>query len=114
MVLNHQVGTVTNKQPVAEINAALFQILKFFGQTERIDHQTVADYALHAGAENAGRCQMQDILLVADFHRMTGVIAALITDDPVRVCGQNVNDFAFTFIAPLSADQNCIRHVKTP
>ena len=41
---------------------------------------------------------------------VTGVIAALAADDDVRLAGQDVDDFAFAFIAPLRADQNRVRH----
>jgi hypothetical protein len=35
---------------------------------------------------------------------MAGVIAALGSDHDIRLFGEDVNDFAFAFIAPLGAD----------
>ena len=41
---------------------------------------------------------------------VAGVVAAGVADDDVRPFGEHVNDFAFAFIAPLGADENCICH----
>ena len=53
---------------------------------------------------------MQNITLRTDFDSMSGVIAALKTDDHVHVTGQNVNKFSFTFVTPLGAHKNINRH----
>ena len=42
--------------------------------------------------------------------RVAGVVAALGADDDVGLAGEDVDDFAFAFIAPLGADQNRICH----
>ena len=31
-------------------------------------------------------------------------------DDDVRLLGRDVDDLAFAFVAPLGADQDCVRH----
>ena len=53
---------------------------------------------------------MQDIFLLADENGMAGVVTAGVTDDDIRLLGEHVNDFAFAFVAPLGADQNCVCH----
>jgi hypothetical protein len=48
---------------------------------------------------------------------MAGVIAALSSDDHVRVLRQHVDNLALAFIAPLGAHQYCICHksqIKIP
>ena len=35
---------------------------------------------------------------------VAGVIAALRADDDVRLFGEDIDDFAFAFVAPLGAD----------
>ena len=45
---------------------------------------------------------------------VAGVIAALAADDDVGVAGQDIDDLAFSFIAPLRADQNRICHALQP
>jgi hypothetical protein len=41
---------------------------------------------------------------------VTGIVAARVTDHDIGGLGKYVNDFAFALVAPLGADQNCIRH----
>ena len=53
---------------------------------------------------------MQNVFRAAMNDGVAGVVAALAADDDVRLRGQDVDDFAFPFIAPLRADQNCVRH----
>ncbi len=53
---------------------------------------------------------MEDILFAALDDGVAGVVAALAADHDVSVAGQNVDDLAFTFIAPLRADQDRICH----
>src|SRR6476620_623711 len=42
---------------------------------------------------------------------MTGVVAALVADNDVEALVEQVDDFAFSFIAPLGAD-DCDNHEK--
>ncbi|HJV81362.1 MAG TPA: hypothetical protein VJ651_11055 [Noviherbaspirillum sp.] len=37
---------------------------------------------------------------------MTGIVAALKADDTLRVIGQPIDNFPFSLIAPLGADDN--------
>ena len=59
---------------------------------------------------------MQNIFLSFDVHRVPGVIPALGSNHDIRLLGQNVNDLAFAFIAPLGANENRIGHksIKIP
>ena len=53
---------------------------------------------------------MQDGFLAIDDDGVAGVVAAGVADDDLRLLGEHVNDFAFAFVAPLGADENCICH----
>jgi len=57
---------------------------------------------------------MKHVLLSADLDRVARVVAALIADNHVGLFGQDVNDFAFAFIAPLGAYENRGSHNGTP
>jgi hypothetical protein len=41
---------------------------------------------------------------------VAGVVAAGVADDYIRLLGEHINDFAFAFVAPLGANENCICH----
>ena len=47
---------------------------------------------------------MQNVFLFADENGMPGIVAALSAHDDVRLLRQNVDYFAFAFIAPLGTD----------
>ena len=49
---------------------------------------------------------MQNRLLAADDQRMASVVAALKANHRRGFFRQQVDDFAFTFVAPLGADYN--------
>src|SRR4026208_2235324 len=60
---------------------------------------------------DAGRQQVQHKRLVTDLHRVPGVVSALIAHDDVEPLGEQIDDLAFTFVAPLGADHcNHFRH----
>ena len=56
---------------------------------------------------------MELIDLAAAFYGVARVVPALGTDDNVRPGRQNVNDFPFSFIAPLNADYHSCWHTRT-
>ena len=55
-------------------------------------------------AEVVIRYQMQHKFFRSDFDRMTGVVAALITDHHFGVTSKHIDDLALAFIAPLHSD----------
>ena len=73
-------------------------------QADRVHHHAVADDATFARAQDAGGDEVEDVFLAADQDGMPGVVAALGADNDVRLVGQDIDDFAFAFVAPLGAD----------
>ena len=51
---------------------------------------------------------MKDEFLLADLDGVTGIVTALRADDDIGFLREDVDDFAFSFIAPLGADKDCI------
>ena len=49
---------------------------------------------------------MEDEFFLPDLDRVAGVVAALGADDDIGLLGEDVDDLAFAFIAPLGADEN--------
>ncbi len=44
---------------------------------------------------------------------MTGIMAALKSDNDIGAAGKPVHDFAFAFVAPLRADNGYIGHLSS-
>ncbi len=61
-------------------------------------------------AKDAGGDQVEHEFFLVDLDRVAGVVAALETDDDVGLLGEHVDDLAFSFVAPLGADYNDVRH----
>src|ERR1700704_6070349 len=62
--------------------------------------------------QNAARNLVQHERFLADLDSVAGVGAALVADDPVSPLRQNVDELAFTLVAPLRAnddDRACFR-----
>ena len=105
MIRHDQVGAVADLQQALVLEvAARAQRVDLLDQRGRIDDDAVADDADLAGVQHAGGHQMQDGLLVADDERVAGIVAALVAHDDVGVLGEDVDDLALAFVAPLSAD----------
>ena len=79
-------------------------------ERDRVDHDAVADHADLAAPQNAGGNEMENVFFAAMNDGVAGVVAALTADDDVGVSGQDIDDFAFAFIAPLRADQYRVCH----
>ena len=67
------VGAIADEKMLGNRNAGRFQRSISAEQRRRIDHQSVADHGLLAGAQNAAWNQLQDEFLFADENRMTGI-----------------------------------------
>src|SRR5438067_11639184 len=93
-----------NEEVSIHRNFKLEQTIQLGHQADRVDDHSVADNADFAFAQNARRDEMQNVFLFADENSMPGVVSALSAHDDVRLLRQNVDYFAFAFIAPLGAN----------
>ena len=96
----------THLEPVVDRNAALDQHVCFAKQRFEGDHDAIADQALHARVEDAGRDQRQHRLGAVDDERVAGIVPALETRDCADPLGKQVHDLAFAFVTPLGADDD--------
>src|SRR5207302_3493787 len=88
------------------------QPLDLTNDRDRINDDAVADDARFSRTQNPRRDQVQHVFFLAQNDGVPRVVAALRADDDVRIFGQKINDLALAFVAPLSADENRVGHVK--
>ena len=110
VIRKHQVGRLADEKIAVDMHAQLSEAIDLLDQTDRIDHHAVADHADFAFAQDPRRNQVQHIFLLADENGVTSIVSSLGAHDDVRIVGEDINDLAFTFIAPLGAYQDCIGH----
>src|SRR5262249_22065135 len=80
--------------------------LRFFNQCERIEHDAATNDTLHIRLKDSGRYQVKDMAAVVDAHRVSGVVAALVSCYAIKGFRKDVDNLAFSFVAPLDAN-NC-------
>jgi hypothetical protein len=71
-----------------------------------VQHDAVTDEAQRVGAQDARGNQVQHGLLAVDHQRVAGVVPALEAHDGADFLGQQVDDLALAFIAPLGPEND--------
>ena len=84
------------------------QLLDLLDEMIGIEDDAIADDRQLSGPNNAGRKQRELISLAVDHERMAGVMAALEPHHDVGADRQPIDDLAFSFVAPLGADNDNI------
>ena len=86
------------------------EVSNFIESLDRVEHNAVTDDANFVRVHNAGWNQVEDELLVTNFHSMAGIGAALETHDDICIERQEIYNLGFSFVAPLGADNYTICH----
>ena len=81
--------------------ALLVQTVDLAEDSLRIDNNTRADDVDALRIQDAGRNQLQLVLLTAGYNGVTGIVAARCTDNHICTGCHNVNDLTLSFVSPL-------------
>jgi hypothetical protein len=81
-----------------------FEFSYFLQQGGGRQDDTVADIAIDALTQDAGRDQPEHLLASADDQRMTSVMPALEPNHALCVIRQPIHNFSFALVTPLRAD----------
>ena len=90
----------------ADIDAGGFEFGDFLLQRAGVQHHAVADQAQRVGTQDAGGNQVQYGFLAVDDQRVAGVVAALEAHDRTDFLGEQIDDLALAFIAPLGTEND--------
>ena len=91
-------------------NALLVQAVDLAEDSLRIDNNTRADDVDALRIQDAGRNQLQLVLLTAGYNGVTGIVAALAADNQIRLACENINKLTLAFVAPLGAENYLTWH----
>ena len=108
--LHDHVRALGDVEAPLELEAPAFDLLKLLHEVKRVHDDAVADYAVLAVVQNARGHEVENVFLVPDNDRMARVRAALEADNDIRFLGQEVNNLALAFIAPLGANEYSIHN----
>jgi hypothetical protein len=101
---------LTDDEVLPKFDSLLLQMIHFFDQGSRIDDDSIADHAQGASVEDPGRNKVKNERATVIDHGVACVRPPLVADDCIGVTGQDVDDFALAFIAPLGAYDHQISH----
>ena len=77
-----------------------------------IDDDPASEQAEGIGIEDARGDELELIDLTIAFNRVAGIVPTLRTHNHLGAGGKDINDLAFSLIAPLNPDNYFSRHVK--
>ena len=106
VVGEHQVRAIADVEAPLDVHAVAHELVDLGEQRLGVEHDAVADRAPHARVQDAARNLVEHGRAVADVHGVAGVRAALVAHHPVGALGQDVDELALPFIAPLRADDD--------
>ncbi len=115
VVRQDQRSSRADAQALAHRYALLFQLGDFTHQGIRSNDHAVADQALYAFTQDAGRNQVQNGFFTVDHQGVARIVATLVAHYGGSMFGQQINDLAFALITPLGAqDDDILTHYIGP
>src|SRR4051812_20751403 len=87
-------------------NSLLFHLIDFLEKSFRVDDHSVSEHTDFIFVNNSRRQKPENKRLFADINRMPGIMSALITRDNIEAVSQQIDNFSFSLVAPLSANYN--------
>jgi hypothetical protein len=96
------------------VRAAGFEAVDLLEKCLEVDDAAVADDGDGVGAEDAGRKELELILLTAHDDGVPGVVAAVRLHYVVDAAAKQVGGLTFSFVAPLGSDDHDCWHGILP
>jgi hypothetical protein len=97
---------LADQQAGVELDAPLGHAVHLLDERGGVHHHPVPDDALLPLMQDPGGDQMQNELVRPHDHGMARIMPPLIPRHHVRALRQEIYDLAFSFVAPLGADNH--------
>ena len=111
MLWHDEVGAVADFEICSVDGQALAaEFVDFCEQADGVHDDAVSDDAKFVLPENAGGDEVQDVFVAPLDDGVAGVVAAGGAHHDIGVFGEHIDNFAFSFIAPLGTYNNDIGH----
>gem|GEM_PF-2226327 len=103
-------GAVADHEAGFAVLSAGGQSVEFFQEGERVDDDAGSDDGRDVWLEDAGGEQAEFVGASIEADGVSGIVTALVTDDDLVAFCQDIDDFAFGFVAPLQTNHGSCRH----
>jgi hypothetical protein len=100
-------GPVRDKELAVHIDTEVAQFGDFLEESDRVQHDAVADDAFAVGAQHAAGDKLQHEFLALDDDGVSGIMTAGVTGDGGKLPAEHIHNLAFAFVAPLGAEHHC-------
>src|SRR5262245_48318610 len=104
------VSAVANSQVVRMSCPTLGKLIQLLNHPRRVHNYTRRDDRRDARRQNSTGQQRELVRLITDNDRVSGVCAALITNDKIMFARKKIDDLPLGFVAPLQTDNASSRH----
>ena len=101
VIREHHVSAVADAEVGADLDASLADAVDFFEEFDGVDDHAVAEHVELVRGKDARGDQVERVTLRADLHGVARIGSAVVSNDQVKLLGEQVDDFALAFIAPL-------------
>jgi hypothetical protein len=115
MIGENNMGVIADQKIITNGDARGSKLLDFFKKPWRIDDHSVADYRAKMRLENSGWEQGEFESFAVLYDSVTGISAAIESNNEIVLRSQEIDNFAFSLVAPLQADDTGTGHcLPTP
>ena len=104
------VSSIADHHAIRTVLASCGKTIQFFQDRMRVYDDSRRNHRLNVALKNAGWQKTEFICVAVEFNRVPGVVSALVADNDVVFFREQVDDFAFGFVAPLHTNNRCCRH----
>jgi hypothetical protein len=103
-------GARSDEKVFLHLHATFAKTFDFPNKGDGVENDSIADHAGLALTQDARGNEMKNVFFTSDDDRVPSIVAALAADNDVGFIREEVDDFSFSFIAPLGADENRVWH----
>jgi hypothetical protein len=90
--------TIADDEVIGDFNSLFAQAIKLADQIDGVDDHAIPDDACLSGTEDARRNQVENILLISNNHRVTGIVSALAANDDIGLIGEKIDNLSRAFV----------------
>ena len=97
-------SSIADHHAIRTVLASGGKTIQFFQNRMRVDDDSRRNHRLNVALQNAGWQKAEFICVAVEFNRVPSVVSALIADHDVVFFREQIDDFAFGFVAPLQTN----------